>query len=54
MTTVWYQDEILYFIVKLYAAKVRPSFVLMNIKARRHRADIVDVFLEVGGITGIE
>ena len=54
MTAVWYRDEVLDSIVKLYASAVGPSFVLMDNNARPHRAVIVDDFLESEGIAHIE
>ncbi|GBM60719.1 hypothetical protein AVEN_147974-1 [Araneus ventricosus] len=49
-TAVRYRDEVLDPIVKLYAAAVGPSFVLMDDNARPHRAAIVDDLLESEGI----
>ncbi|GFV05660.1 transposable element Tcb1 transposase [Trichonephila clavipes] len=46
VTAVRYRDEVLDLIVKLYAAAVSPTFVLMDDYARPHRADIVDDYLE--------
>ncbi|GFU90855.1 transposable element Tcb1 transposase [Trichonephila clavipes] len=48
---VRYRDEVLEPIVRLYAAAVGPTFVLMDNNARPHRADIVDNYLENEGIT---
>ncbi|GFY35921.1 histone-lysine N-methyltransferase SETMAR [Trichonephila clavipes] len=46
VTAVWYRDEVLEPIVRLYAAAVDPTFVLMDDNARRRlRADIVDDYL---------
>ncbi|GFW16644.1 transposable element Tcb1 transposase [Trichonephila clavipes] len=50
VTAVWYPDEVLEPIVRLYAAAVGPTFVLMDDNARPHRADIVDDYLESEGI----
>ncbi|GFX70811.1 transposable element Tcb1 transposase [Trichonephila clavipes] len=50
VTIVQYQDEILEPIVRLYAAAVDTTFVLMDDKARPHRADIVDDYLESEGV----
>ncbi|GFY33294.1 transposable element Tcb1 transposase [Trichonephila clavipes] len=47
---VRYRDEVLEPIVRLYAAAVGPTFVLMDDNARPHRADIVDDYLESEGI----
>ncbi|GFW64780.1 transposable element Tcb1 transposase [Trichonephila clavipes] len=49
-TAVRYQDEVLEHIVRLYAAAVGPTFVLMDDNAPPHRADIVDDYLESEGI----
>ncbi|GFX57182.1 transposable element Tcb1 transposase [Trichonephila clavipes] len=40
------RDEVLEPIVRLYAAAVGPTFVLMDNNARPHRADIVGDYLE--------
>ncbi|KFM63069.1 Transposable element Tcb1 transposase, partial [Stegodyphus mimosarum] len=50
LTAVRYRDEVLEPIVRLYAAAVGPTFVLMDDNARPHRADIVDDYLESEGI----
>ncbi|GFU03792.1 transposable element Tcb1 transposase [Trichonephila clavipes] len=50
VTIVRYQDEILEPIVRLYAAVVDTTFVLMDDNARPHRADIVEDYLESEGI----
>ncbi|GFW82258.1 transposable element Tcb1 transposase [Trichonephila clavipes] len=50
VTAVRYQDEVLEPIVRLYAAAVDSTFVLMDDNARPHRADIVDDYLESEGI----
>ncbi|GFT39331.1 transposable element Tcb1 transposase [Trichonephila clavipes] len=50
VTAVRYRDEVLEHIVRLYAAAVGLTFVLMNDNARPHRADIVDDYLESEGI----
>ncbi|GFU97141.1 transposable element Tcb1 transposase [Trichonephila clavipes] len=50
LTAVRYRDEVLEPIVRLYAAAVGPTFVLMDDNARPHRADIVDGYLESEGI----
>ncbi|GFT83285.1 transposable element Tcb1 transposase [Trichonephila clavipes] len=47
---VRYRDEVLELIVRLYAAAVGPTFVLMDDNARPHRADIVDDYLDSEGI----
>ncbi|GFT44786.1 transposable element Tcb1 transposase [Trichonephila clavipes] len=39
VTTVWYPYEVLKPIVRLYAAAVGPTFVLMDDNARPHRDD---------------
>ncbi|GFV51624.1 transposable element Tcb1 transposase [Trichonephila clavipes] len=49
VTSVQYRDEVLEPIVRLYAAAVGPTFVLMNDNARLHRADILDDYLESEG-----
>ncbi|GFW80378.1 transposable element Tcb1 transposase [Trichonephila clavipes] len=46
VTAVRYIDEVLEPIVRLYAAAVGPTFVLMDDYARPHRPDIVDDYLE--------
>ena len=46
LTVVRYRDEILEPIVRLYAAAVGPTFVLMDDNARPHRAAIVDDYPE--------
>ncbi|GFX43822.1 transposable element Tcb1 transposase [Trichonephila clavipes] len=53
VTDVLYRDEVLETIVRLYTAAIGPTFVLMVDKARPHRADIVDDFLESEGIARI-
>ncbi|KFM83213.1 Transposable element Tcb1 transposase, partial [Stegodyphus mimosarum] len=50
LTAVRYRDEVLEPIVRLYAAAVGPTFVLMDDNSRPHRADIVDDYLESEGI----
>ncbi|KFM59333.1 Transposable element Tcb2 transposase, partial [Stegodyphus mimosarum] len=45
-----YRDEVLEPIVRLYAAAVGPTFVLMDDITHPHRADIVDDYLESEGI----
>ncbi|GFS52612.1 transposable element Tcb1 transposase [Trichonephila clavipes] len=50
VTAVRYRDEVLEPIVRLYAAAVGPTFVLMDDNARPYRADIVDDYLENEGI----
>ncbi|GFU66999.1 transposable element Tcb1 transposase [Trichonephila clavipes] len=50
VTAVRYRDEVLELIVRLYAAAVGPTFVLMDDNARPHRADIVEDNLEGEGI----
>ncbi|GFS93083.1 transposable element Tcb1 transposase [Trichonephila clavipes] len=47
---VWYRDEVLEPIVRLYAAAVGPTFVLMDDNACPHTAIIVDDYLESEGI----
>ncbi|GFW31261.1 uncharacterized protein TNCV_2578421 [Trichonephila clavipes] len=49
VTPVRYRDEVLEPIVRLYAAAVGSTFVLMDDNARPHRADIVDDYLEREG-----
>ncbi|GFT42338.1 transposable element Tcb1 transposase [Trichonephila clavipes] len=46
VTAIRYRDEVLESIVRLCAAAVGPTFVLMDNNARPHRADIVDDYLE--------
>ncbi|GFT18953.1 transposable element Tcb1 transposase [Trichonephila clavipes] len=46
VTAVRYRDEVPETIVRLYAAAVGPTFVLMDDNARPHRAAIVDDYLE--------
>ncbi|GFT63682.1 transposable element Tcb1 transposase [Trichonephila clavipes] len=50
VTALRYRDEVLKHIVRLYAAAVGPTFVLMDNNARPHRADIVVDYLESEGI----
>ncbi|GFV83228.1 transposable element Tcb1 transposase [Trichonephila clavipes] len=50
VTAVRSRDEVVEPIVRLYAAAVGPTFVLMDNNARPHRADIVDDYLESEGI----
>ena len=50
VTAVWYRDQVLEIIVKLHAAAVGPTFVLMDDNALPRRAAIVDVYLESEGI----
>ncbi|GFX45083.1 transposable element Tcb1 transposase [Trichonephila clavipes] len=50
VTAVRYRDEVLEPIVRLYAAAVGPTFLLMDDNAHSHRADIVDDYLESQGI----
>ncbi|GFW67361.1 transposable element Tcb1 transposase [Trichonephila clavipes] len=50
VTAVRYRDEVLEPIVRLYAAAVGRTFVLMDDNARPHRADIIDDYLESEGI----
>ncbi|GBL80410.1 Transposable element Tcb1 transposase [Araneus ventricosus] len=54
VTAVRYREEVLDPILKLHAAAVGPSFVLMDDTARPHRAAIVDNFLECKGIERME
>ncbi|GFW52813.1 transposable element Tcb1 transposase [Trichonephila clavipes] len=46
VTAIRYRDEVLESIVRLCAAAVGPTFVLMDNNARPHRADIVDDYLK--------
>ncbi|GFS90604.1 transposable element Tcb1 transposase [Trichonephila clavipes] len=46
VTAIRYRDEVLKSIVRLCAAAVGPTFVLMDNNARPHRADIVDDYLK--------
>ena len=46
VTAVQYPDEVLKPIVRLYAAALGPTSVLMDDKTRSHRAAIVNDFLE--------
>ncbi|GFX72383.1 transposable element Tcb1 transposase [Trichonephila clavipes] len=46
VTTVRYQDKVLEPTVRLYAAAVGPTLVLMDDNARPYRADIIDDYLE--------
>ncbi|GFU08112.1 uncharacterized protein TNCV_1528331 [Trichonephila clavipes] len=48
VTAIGYRDEVLEPIVRLYAAAVGPTFVLLDDNARPHRADIVDPWREEG------
>ncbi|KFM60382.1 Transposable element Tcb1 transposase, partial [Stegodyphus mimosarum] len=50
LTAVRYRYEVLEPIVRLYAAAIVPTFILMDDNARPHRADIVDDYLESEGI----
>ncbi|GFV97117.1 transposable element Tcb1 transposase [Trichonephila clavipes] len=50
---VWYRDEVLEPIVRLYVAAVGPTFALMDDNACPHRADIVYDYLESEGIVRI-
>ncbi|GFT24921.1 transposable element Tcb1 transposase [Trichonephila clavipes] len=50
VTAVRYRDDVLEPIVRLYAAAVGPTIVLMDDNARPHRADIVDDYMESEGI----
>ncbi|GFS53487.1 transposable element Tcb2 transposase [Trichonephila clavipes] len=50
VTAVRYGVELLEPIVRLYAAAVSPTFVLISDNVRHHRADIVDDYLESEGI----
>ncbi|GFW19535.1 transposable element Tcb1 transposase [Trichonephila clavipes] len=45
VTAIRYRDEVLEPIVRLYAAAVGPTFVLIDDNAHPHRADIVDDYL---------
>ena len=53
VTAVWYQDEVIEPIVRLYAAAVGPTFVLMDNNACPQGAAIVDNYLESKGIACI-
>ncbi|GFU70834.1 transposable element Tcb1 transposase [Trichonephila clavipes] len=46
VTAIRYQVEVLESIVRLCAAAVGPTFVLMDNNARPHRADIMDDYLK--------
>ncbi|GFW73037.1 transposable element Tcb1 transposase [Trichonephila clavipes] len=46
VTAIRYGDEVLESIVRLCAAVVGPTFVLMDNNARPHRTDIVDDYLK--------
>ncbi|GFX00447.1 transposable element Tcb1 transposase [Trichonephila clavipes] len=46
VTAFRYRNEVIEPIMRLYAASVSPTFVLMDDNARLHRADIVDDYLE--------
>ncbi|GFY16285.1 transposable element Tcb1 transposase [Trichonephila clavipes] len=46
VTAIWYRDEVPESIVRLCAAAVDPTFVLMDNNARPHRAHIVDDYLK--------
>ncbi|GFW86015.1 transposable element Tcb1 transposase [Trichonephila clavipes] len=50
VSAIRYRDEVLEPIVRLYAAAVGPTFVLMDDNARPHRADTVDDYLKSEGI----
>ncbi|GFS81690.1 transposable element Tcb1 transposase [Trichonephila clavipes] len=50
VTAVRYRDEVLEPIVRLYAAAIGHTFVLMDDNARPRTADIVDDYLESEGI----
>ncbi|GFV34045.1 transposable element Tcb1 transposase [Trichonephila clavipes] len=50
VTAVRYRVEVLEPIVRLYAAAVGPTFVLMDDNARPHKTGIVDDYLESKGI----
>ncbi|GFS63384.1 transposable element Tcb1 transposase [Trichonephila clavipes] len=50
VTAVWYRDEALENIGRLYASAVDPIFVLLHDNARPHRAVIVDDYLDSEGI----
>ena len=54
--TMFYEDctVVLDPIVKLYAASVGPSFVLIDDNTRPHRVSIVDEFLESEGMEHME
>ncbi|GFV78484.1 transposable element Tcb1 transposase [Trichonephila clavipes] len=46
VTAIPYRDEVLESIVRLCAAAVGPTFVLIDNNERPHRADIVDDYLK--------
>ena len=46
VTVVRYRDEVLKPIVRLYAAAIGPTFLLMDDNARPHRDAIVDDYLK--------
>ncbi|GFU42770.1 transposable element Tcb1 transposase [Trichonephila clavipes] len=50
VTAIQYRDEVLEPIVRLYAAAVGPTSVLMDDNARPLRADIVNDYLESEGL----
>ncbi|GFT17655.1 transposable element Tcb1 transposase [Trichonephila clavipes] len=50
LMAVRYRDEVLEPIVRLYAAAVGHTFVLIDDNARPHKADIVDGYPESEGI----
>lgn len=54
VTDVWYWDEVLDPIVKLYAAAVGLSFILMDNNTRPYKAAIVTDCLESEGIAWME
>ena len=47
---VRYRDEVLELIVRLYAAAVGPTFVLIDFNVLPHRAAIVDDYVESEGM----
>ena len=53
MTAVRYRDEVLESTVRLHAAAVDPTFILMDNNARPHRAAIVDDYLVSEGIASM-
>lgn len=53
VTAAEYWDEVLEPIVRLYAAAIGPTFVLIDYNTCPHRAHIVDDYLESEGITRI-
>lgn len=50
LTGVWYRDEILNDIVRLFAGAVGPGFVLTDDNFRPHRAFVVRDYLNHAGL----